>query len=117
MTTTADFIREMRALCEKVTPEPWNIHAPFGGGDGISIMVAGNPRPKEIAFLQLGFDAHVDEEQRKNAIFITVARTALPEALDRLEKLEAENETLREELRQKQIDEDLRKGVDRYDLD
>lgn len=74
MTTTADFIREMRALCEKATPPPWSI--------GRTDLESGQTSCSVGVFDFLG------GKSRFNAAFIAAARIALPEALDRLEKLE-----------------------------
>lgn len=84
MTTTTDFIREMLELCEKATPGPWK-HWPMLSGSE-------NHRGYKVAA-----DTHVAEvfpldqdgvEGGHNAAFIAAARTVLPEALDRLERLE-----------------------------
>lgn len=83
MTTTADFIRKMRELCEKVTPGPWGI--------GSHLRYSINANERHVAMVSCFEQQSGDRAENKaNAVFIVSARTALPEALDRLEASEKE---------------------------
>lgn len=77
---TADEIARLRALCEKATPGPWrtgNASADdFWHGKG-SIL-----HDEKVLFVgNVNFDLAAD------AAFIAAARTALPSALDEIERL------------------------------
>lgn len=73
MTTTTDFIREMRELCGKATPGPYML--PLHE----DTVVAKNCQ--SIA-------EFYGPNRGSNRLFFNAARTALPDALDRLELLE-----------------------------
>ena len=88
----------LRALAEKATPGPWRQHLV---DDTTVIDEAGNTVAQ--TFPDGGLDDDVDfatdtEQREHDAAFIATARTALPAALDEIERLRAENEKLREAL-------------------
>jgi len=97
MTTTPLTLSELpalRALYEKATPGPWLQHL-------VDDTIVIDRFSAEIAhtFPEGGEDDDVDfatdtEQRERDAAFIAAARTALPAALDEIERLRAENERL-----------------------
>lgn len=72
---TPDRIAELRALCDAATKGPWR-HSSEGAGWAVL-------GPEWEHLVQLGeLDTDLDL-----AVFIAAARTALPEALDEIERL------------------------------
>jgi hypothetical protein len=96
MTTTADFIREMRTLCERATPGPWNSELVPNSLSETLYMVH--------SFVEAGHDTVCGSykgHDHPDMQFIAAARTALPELLDMVEALEkdlAAETTRREEV-------------------
>lgn len=72
--------KEAREICNNATDGPWVEDVPAYGYT--NIVSKGN-----VLFLSVSLE---------NATFVTFARTALPEALEKVEKLEAEIARLRE---------------------
>ena len=88
-TLTIDDISALRALAEKATPGPWRQHLV---DDTTVIDEAGNTVAQ--TFPDGGLDDDVDfatdtEQREHDAAFIATARTALPAALDEIERLRA----------------------------
>ena len=98
-----------RAICEKATAGPWtagrsDMLSYHGDGSGPFKNVYA-PDPNGTIHLGERLDAIVCEafdavrvDCRDNAEFIAHARTALPAALDEIDRLEAEVERLRAEV-------------------
>lgn len=83
---TPAYIAELRALAEKATPGPWRQHLV---DDTTVIDEAGNTVAQ--TFPDGGLDDDVDfatdtEQREHDAAFIATARTALPAALDEIER-------------------------------
>jgi hypothetical protein len=79
---TKERIAELRVLCEAATPEPWR-------DDGMMFVDIGPEQyPEERSLIDCQLATNADRR------FVAAARTALPEALDEIERLEAEAEQI-----------------------
>jgi len=80
---TPERIAELRALTEKATPGPWTLsgkpHPPLGGEEWTC-----EPGVWREGSDYDDYGSHPDED---DAAFIVAARTALPEALDAIERV------------------------------
>lgn len=102
----ANRIKELRELCARTTPGPWDSNEPYS-----PMVTAKNPYGHDVMHIAdirgwghltgKGACALTEEKaceiQAANSAFIAAARTALPELLDALEasmKRETENESL-----------------------
>ena len=76
---TPERIAELRALAEAATPEPWGRLLPDAGGGWVVF------RPGFSGYL---FETDDQEDQDiANTDFVVAARSALPEALNEIERL------------------------------
>ncbi len=96
-TLTIDDIAALRALAEKATPGPWRQHLV----DDTTIIDATGEFVAST-FPEGGMDDDIDyatdtEQREHSAAFIAAAANTLPAALDEIERLRAENASLREE--------------------
>ena len=87
MTFTAERIAELRALIAKTTPLPWRSYP------RTNKRITGVSGPDCKIYWE-AFDPvclkETHETQKRNAQFIAVARKALPEALDEIERQQAD---------------------------
>ena len=89
---------EIRAICNAATDGPWRIE-PVLGCKRIQAGKAGVHKQAQWKTEVACTPGLADEEQdNANATFIATARTALPEALDEIERLEKEVEALKHDL-------------------
>jgi len=94
---TNDRIKELRALCEAATPGPWVVTRHNWECGSINWLAA-NDRDVDgnfYAHIQDGAGGDPGERNpraKQDAAFIAAARTALPEALDEVERLRGYNE-------------------------
>lgn len=86
-------IAELRALAEDATPGPWE-----SAKDHASIYAANTHDPSDPYFIGRA-SSNDTHKFMENARFIAAACTALPEALDEIERLRAELDEQRGEMR------------------
>ena len=80
---TSEWIEKMRNACDAATPGPWESkhYGRYEDHDECCIALT---------------DDSIEPSKYANADFIAAARTALPAALDEIERLAADNRKLRE---------------------
>lgn len=83
MEITKEWIDQQRAVCNAATPGPWESkhYGRYEDHDECCIALT---------------DDSIEPSKYANADFIAAARTALPAALDEIERLAADNRKLRE---------------------
>lgn len=89
---TPERIAELRALADKATPGPWTSGGIKGGtemilGPEITEGMARETR-RELALVKAPVENQRSGDCAPNTAFIVAARTALPEALDEIERLQ-----------------------------
>ena len=91
---TPERIAELRALCDAATPGPWYVNRIRGYPDNQiettdSTYVARKPWGHVVATTGLGAGDVSQQKFERDSDFIATVRTALPEALDEIERLQA----------------------------
>jgi hypothetical protein len=81
---TPERIAELRALAAAATPGPWTYQERESNGLRTTRWVRGN-NSEWVADLPGAI--HLQRDKEQDAAFIAAARTALPEALDEIERL------------------------------
>ena len=104
---TPEYRMELRELCEKATPGPWEYES-SGGQDCVwhDVMAAGEEilngeTQPQLSIVHASYHHQCRAEARQvnaDLTFVASARTALPAALDDIDRLEAENKKLRDAL-------------------
>lgn len=84
---TPERIKELRTICDAATPGPWSVSF---GEDEIGSMVYGLEEVEEFT----SRDSLDFQQVNADWSFIAASRTALPEALDEIERLQARVEEL-----------------------
>lgn len=86
---TAERIAELRALAEKATPGPWHWRSTYDDGEWPHLLGAKFENGVQVRVLEASdVDGCVDLlVDGYDSAFIAAARTALPEALDEVERL------------------------------
>jgi len=97
---TPERIAELRRLCGAATPGPWKCWGVWGPVKGTDFMAVSRIGPEAPEWAGIVADPLYPPNadfyaKREDAEFVAIARTALPEALDEIERLRAENERLR----------------------
>ena len=90
---TADELAAWQAACDAATPGPWSESFP---GHSVLVNQSGG---RHIATLHWNEPSLLHKLAESDAIFIALARTALPRLLARVAALTADNERMREALK------------------
>lgn len=86
-------IQRLRTLCANATRAPWTT---WNSTANVGVRSEEDNCRIYYEKLEKGCLPETHDRQRADATFIAEARTALPEALDRIEELEREVERLQE---------------------
>lgn len=98
----AEVLKKAREICNKATEGPWEIvdYAGFAIYKNPVIKLGLSADEQICTFSEDDYYEEMEQPNNtyENAEFITFARTALPAALDEIERLQAENESLKQQI-------------------